>query len=286
MLQKGNNYRGYFVRMNEIKLICTDIDGTLLNSEKKINKADKLMLQKAWNEKNIPIALVSGRFKGGLTFLAEELEIPCIYSCFNGSYVEWNGEIINDERICLNDLKKVIPVIRETNSTPQIFDLNDYYFDEDNYWNKQQISVCGFPGFIGSLESQIERWEKENHLPYKILAKNDDPKQLEKTKQALINLNIPSITVVQSASFIVEVIPSTSSKGNTINLLANYLNISKDQIMALGDYDNDKEMLMAAGLSIAMGNATDEIKQLSDYITASNDENGLAKAIEKFVFNK
>ena len=56
--------------------------------------------------------------------------------------------------------------------------------------------------------------------------------------------------------------------------------------MALGDYDNDKEMLMAAGLSIAMGNATDEIKQLSDYITASNDENGLAKAIEKFVFNK
>ena len=93
--------------MNEIKLICTDIDGTLLNSRKKINEADKIMLQRAWNEKRIPIALVSGRFKGGLTFIAEELNIPCIYSCFNGAYVEWQGKIIQNTRIPLEDLRKV-----------------------------------------------------------------------------------------------------------------------------------------------------------------------------------
>ncbi|MCY1153446.1 MAG: HAD family hydrolase, partial [Sphaerochaetaceae bacterium] len=165
--------------MSEIKLICTDIDGTLLNSNKKINKADKLMLQRAWREKNIPIALVSGRFKSGLTFLADELEIPCIYSCFNGAYVEWENNIIADTKISLDSLRKVIPAIEETGSIPQIFDLNDYYFSEDNHFNELQIQVVGFEGIIGDLNKQIDKWEKENYQPYKILAKHKDPKQLE-----------------------------------------------------------------------------------------------------------
>ncbi|MDC7237256.1 MAG: Cof-type HAD-IIB family hydrolase [Sphaerochaetaceae bacterium] len=271
--------------MSEIKLICTDIDGTLLNSNKKINKADKLMLQRAWREKNIPIALVSGRFKSGLTFLADELEIPCIYSCFNGAYVEWENNIIADTKISLDSLRKVIPAIEETGSIPQIFDLNDYYFSEDNYFNELQIQVVGFEGIIGDLNKQIDKWEKENYQPYKILAKHKDPKQLEKTKQAILDLNIKELKVVQSASFILEIIPATSSKANTINLLASYLNIGVDQIMALGDYENDKEMLQAAGVSIAMGNGTDEIKSIADYVTSTSDDNGLAKAVNKFVFD-
>lgn len=271
--------------MSEIKLICTDIDGTLLNSEKRINKQDKIMLQRAWKEKNIPIALVSGRFKGGLTFLAEELEIPCIYSCFNGAYVEWEGKVIQDTKIDINDLRKVIPVIEATNSTPQIFDLYDYYFDNDNPWYKHQYSVCGFDGIIGNLKTQLDKWEKENYAPYKMLAKNDNPEQLAKTKQALIDLNLKSLTIVQSADFIVEIIPSSANKANTIKLLADYFNIETDQVMAFGDYDNDKEMLMCSGLSVAMGNATDEIKKISKYTTDTNDNNGIAKAINKFIFN-
>ncbi len=271
--------------MSDIKLICTDIDGTLLNSEKRINQADKLMLQRAWKEKNIPIALVSGRFKSGLTFLAEELEIPCIYSCFNGAYVEWENNIIADTKISLESLRKVIPIIEKTGSTPQIFDLNDYYFNEDNYFNEQQIKVVGFEGIIGDLNKQIDKWEKENYLPYKILAKHRDPKQLAKTKQAILDLNIKELQVVQSASFILEIIPSTSSKANTINLLSSYFNIDKDQIMAFGDYDNDKEMLEIAGFSIAMGNATEEIKNTAKYTTDTNDNHGLAKAINKFIFD-
>ena len=271
--------------MSEIKLICTDIDGTLLNSEKRINKEDKIMLQRAWKEKNIPVALVSGRFKGGLTFLAEELEIPCIYSCFNGAYVEWQGKVIQDTKIDINDLRKVIPVIRETNSTPQIFDLYDYYFDNDNPWSTHQYSVCGFDGIIGDLNKQLDKWEKENYAPYKMLAKNANPEQLAKTKQALIDLNLKSITIVQSADFIVEIIPSSANKANTIKLLADYFNTDTKNVMAFGDYDNDKEMLMCAGLSVAMGNATDEIKKIAKYTTDTNDNNGIAKAINKFVFD-
>jgi len=271
--------------MSEIKLICTDIDGTLLNSKKRINEADKIMLQRAYNEKKIPIALVSGRFKGGLTFIAEELAIPCIYSCFNGAYVEWQGDIIENTRIQLEDLRKVLPVIKNTNSTPQIFDIFDYFFNEETHWSEHQITMCGYKGIIGNLEKQIDIWEKENFKPYKMLAKNGNPKELAQTKKALLDLNLKSLTIVQSADFIIEILPSTSNKGNTIKLLADYFNISTDEIMALGDYDNDKEMLQQAGVSIAMGNATDEIKSIAKYQTASNDEDGIAIAISRFVFN-
>ncbi|MGD1822213.1 MAG: Cof-type HAD-IIB family hydrolase [Pleomorphochaeta sp.] len=271
--------------MENIKLICTDIDGTLLNSKKRINPADKLMLQRAWKEKNIPIALVSGRFKSGITFLAKELEIPCIYSCFNGAYVEWENNVIEDTKISLDSLRKVIPTINETGSTPQIFDLNDYYFNEDNYWNEQQIGVVGFEGIIGDLNKLIDKWEKEDYVPYKILAKNGDPKALANTKKALENLNLNGIKIVQSASFILEIIPSTSSKGNTINLLSNYFNIDKSQIMAFGDYDNDIEMLQKAGFSVAMKNATEEVKTIAKYETDTNDNNGIAKAINKYIFD-
>ncbi len=271
--------------MEDIKLICTDIDGTLLNSNHKINELDKLMIQRAWKEKNIPIALVSGRFKGGLTFIQEELNIPCIYSSFNGNYVEWQNKVIHEDRITLDELRKVIPIINNTGSTPQIFDLFDYFFNEENHWSKEQIKMCGYPGIIGDLNTQIDKWEKEGFTPFKLLAKNDNPKQLEKTRKALIALNIDTLSIVQSASFIIEIIPSSANKGSTINLLADYFNIDKSQVMAFGDYNNDIEMLEQAGYSFAMGNASSKIKKIAKFETDTNDNCGIAKAINKYIFD-
>jgi len=251
--------------MEDIKLICTDIDGTLLNSNHQINELDKLMIQRAWREKNIPIALVSGRFKGGLTFIQEELDVPCIYSSFNGCYVEWKDKVIHEERITLEELRKVIPVI--------------------NHWSKEQIKRCGYPGIIGDLNKQIDKWEKENFTPFKILAKNGNPELLEKTRQALIALNIDTLSIVQSASFIVEISPSSANKGSTINLLADYFNIKTNQVMAFGDYNNDIEMLKQAGYSFAMGNASDEIKKIAKFETETNDNCGIAIAINKYIFD-
>lgn len=271
--------------MEEIKLICTDIDGTLLNSEHKINEIDKLMIQRAWREKNIPIALVSGRFKGGLTFIQEELDIPCIYSSFNGCYVEWENKVIHENRITLDELRKVIPVVNQTGSTPEIFDLFDYFFNEKNYWSEQQIVMCGYPGIIGDLNKQIDKWENENFTPFKLLAKNNNPEQLEKTRRALLDLNIKSLSIVQSASFIIEISPSSANKGSTIKLLSDYFNIDKNQVMAFGDYNNDIEMLKQAGYSFAMGNANEEIKKIAKYETDTNNNNGIGKAINKYIFN-
>ena len=74
--------------MQQIKLICTDIDGTLLSSQGTISPFDKQMISRSYKELGIPFALVSGRYRGGVTRLADQFDIPCIISCFNGSYIE------------------------------------------------------------------------------------------------------------------------------------------------------------------------------------------------------
>ncbi|MDF4887090.1 HAD hydrolase family protein, partial [Vibrio parahaemolyticus] len=94
-----------------------------------------------------------------------------------------------------------------------------------------------------------------------------------------------AFTVVQSAPFFLEFLNPASNKGIGVAAIAEYLGIKPEEVICMGDAENDHHMLKYAGLGIAMANAMEETKQIADYITASNDEHGVAKAIEKFVLN-
>ncbi|MGL5292456.1 MAG: HAD-IIB family hydrolase, partial [Aeromonas sp.] len=92
-------------------------------------------------------------------------------------------------------------------------------------------------------------------------------------------------TVVQSAPFFLEFMNKNSNKGTGVAALAEHLGLSAEQVICVGDAGNDRHMIEYAGLGVAMGNATDDIKQLAQHITARNDEDGVAKVIEQFVLN-
>ena len=93
-------------------------------------------------------------------------------------------------------------------------------------------------------------------------------------------------TVIRSLDFMVEFMNKDCNKAIGLEKLAQYLKISKEEIIAIGDADNDKEMIEYAGLGVAMGNAKDEIKQLADFVTKSNEEDGVAYVIDKFIIKK
>jgi len=92
-------------------------------------------------------------------------------------------------------------------------------------------------------------------------------------------------TVIRSLDFMIEFMNKNCNKATGLEKLAQRLGISREEIMAIGDADNDKEMLEYAGLGVAMGNAKDEIKQLADYVTKSNEDDGVAYVIDKFILN-
>ncbi|OJF77397.1 MAG: hypothetical protein BKP49_02735 [Treponema sp. CETP13] len=270
--------------MPKIKLLCSDIDGTLLNSEHKINIEDKQTIQRAWNEYHIPFALVSGRFRSGVTFIQKELDIPCIYSCFNGNYVEWEGKVINDVPINIQIIKDLIPIIEKAGLVPVVFDKDSYYFSEHTDWYDLQVSVFKTEGHIKPWKQFYTEWEEKKHSVYKILAKDHNPQKIIDFEKQLKLLQYPGIEVVRSSPSILEILPAGTSKASTLSHLSKYFNISTDSIMSFGDFMNDYEMIKDCPHGVAMGNALKELKDVAWYVTKSNDEGGIAHALNKFVF--
>ena len=114
----------------------------------------------------------------------------------------------------------------------------------------------------------------------------DEPELLDEAISKLPKEVYDKYTVVKSAPFFLEFLNKKVNKGTGVELLASHLGVKQDEIITMGDAGNDLHMIEYAGMGIAMGNATDDIKAIANYITDSNSEDGVAKAIEKFVLNK
>ena len=114
----------------------------------------------------------------------------------------------------------------------------------------------------------------------------DEPEKLDKAIEKLPKEVYEKYTVVKSAPFFLEFMNKKVNKGVGVELLAKHLNIKQEEIITMGDAGNDLHMIEYAGMGIAMGNATNDIKTIANYITESNNEDGVAKAIEKFVLKK
>ena len=113
----------------------------------------------------------------------------------------------------------------------------------------------------------------------------DKPEKLSAAIKQLPASLHEEFTIMQSAPYFLEFLNLNSNKGIGVKALAEHLSIPMEQVICMGDAGNDYHMIKYAGLGVAMGNATDDIKAIADHITASNDEHGVAKAIQKFVLN-
>lgn len=272
--------------MKPIKLICSDIDGTLIDSKGVIREGDKAAIRRAVVDMGIPFAIVTGRFRGGLKQITSQLDFDAALSCFNGLYVEMNGEVVHNETPDKAILLRILPKIRQFGCTPIAFSLNDYAMEDDDEWHEAQRRLCGLDGIIMNLDEAIAREGGEAY--YKILAKHTDRHVLDslllsfEQEQELR----PGLKAVFSSPNILEFIPSLTDKARTVDFLAEYMGIGVENVMAFGDYDNDIGMIRRAGLGVCMSNGTPAAKAAADYVTASNEECGIAKALEKFVFQE
>ncbi|MDY4889769.1 MAG: Cof-type HAD-IIB family hydrolase [Sphaerochaetaceae bacterium] len=269
--------------MEKIKLICSDVDGTLIDSNGRISEADRAALHHAAVDLNIPFAIVSGRFRGGLDCILKQLDFDAAISCFNGLYVEMGGKVVRDAITDKAILGDVVPLIREYGCTPLLFSLDDWVMEDKNCWFDNQVKVCGFEGKTMRMEKALSSECDMNF--YKILAKNTDHEKLEQLKRRFLEIGFSKLHAVFSSPNILEFLPMGTTKADTVDILAKYLGISTENVMAFGDYDNDIGMLQRAGFGVCMANGTDSTKAVSDYVTASNEDFGISKALEKLVFS-
>lgn len=266
--------------MNNFKMICLDIDGTLLNSKHEISKKVKKSINVAANEKNIPVILVSARMPKGITFLQKELEIEQPIICYSGALIlDKDNSILSKEIIEVFNLKEIYKLASEHNIHMSLYKDNEWYIEEMDYWAKQESEITNIIPTVTNFKELIEAWEKEGTGPNKILCMAEQDKIiLLKEGTKAIKLNI-----YPSKPTYLEIMPANASKTSAISVLQKKFNVKQSEIIAMGDNYNDIDMLEYAGIGVAMGNAPEEVKNHGNDVTLTNDEDGVAVALEKYV---
>lgn len=262
------------------KIISLDIDGTLYTSDKKISPETKKALLRA-QEKGCVLVLASGRPTAGLVPIAEQLEMQK----FHGMLLAYNGGVVIDFTTGEKIFSKTIP----TDLTKKLLK------------NLEKIPVNpivddGETIFTTDAESfQVPYESQSNNLKIKIVENVHDAidfspaKVLIAAPAEILQKNIPAISepfkgeldFVLSAPFYLEATLPGISKADALKKACEVLKIPTADIIAFGDAQNDIPMFEVAGYGVAMGNACDELKKLAKEITATNDEDGIARALEK-----
>lgn len=283
-----------------ITFIATDMDGTLLNEKQEISEANKQAILDA-QEQGIEVVVATGRSYEEARYVIEEAGISCDIVCANGAEVRnKQGEIIYQAGIESARAREIAAVLNETGIYFEI------YTDEGTYTENYEMGVELIVNIFttanpGVSEEQVrqaarERFEKghiklvedygvlfsdDSQLVYKFLVFSFDEKQLQEANEKLSALT--GIAISSSGKENIEVNSLEAQKGVALEKLLKDKGLSPQHAMAMGDNLNDLSMMKVVGRPVAMGNALDQIKDFCPFITATNKEDGVAKAIQEVI---
>ena len=133
---------------------------------------------------------------------------------------------------------------------------------------------------------ETENFVQELHFPVNKFLLSGEPERMQEVVKVMQDRFGSRLNVFRSDPYYVEILPKFVDKGVAVDKLIKHLDVKKDKVICVGDSYNDLPMLRLAGFGVAMGNAQDEVKEAADYVTESNDENGVARVIEKFMTEK
>jgi len=264
-------------------LLVLDIDGTLINNKKEITPYTKSILLKV-QQIGIKIVLASGRPTHGVLSIAKELELDK-----NGGYIlSYNGSQIID--MATNELlfeKRVDPAMipyLERKARKNNFAIFTYHHDTiltdqpDNRWIQQEAALNNM-----QIKETEHFSESIDFSPCKCMLVSDDEEALTGLENHWKRRLAGSLDVFRSEPYFLEVVPMQIDKANTLSVLLEKLSINPKNVIAIGDGVCDVSMIQLAGLGIAMGNAQESVKACADYVTDSNENDGVAKVVEQIL---
>lgn len=271
------------------KLVCIDVDGTLLNSKHKITERTKDVILKA-HRLGVHIVISTGRMYTDAEYYSNLIGVKSPVIASNGAFIKEKDNdavIYKDvlgERLSLD----LLEIFRKHHITPYYCTPHRFYYG--NFMFKLFYLATQILGTRSNkLNVQYvyswEKWkrilhdEKENIVKSEIIYK--DPTSIYELRNEL--KKIDELEIMDSSKYNIEITRKGVSKGKAVERLALLYGVKREEIMTIGDSQNDVSMIEYAGLGIAMGNAEDVVKQKANYITDSNDNEGVANAINKFI---
>ena len=266
-----------------IKLIAIDIDGTLLNSAHQISPKVKETIKKA-NDEGISIVLCTGRPLLGVTEQLKELDLygeNDYVITYNGSLVQAtkSKKVISKYTLSYDDFLDIEFMSRKIGTHLHTTDEQALYTA-----NRDISKYSVYESFL--VDMPLKYRTIDEMTPDMSIIKMmfiDEPEILDKAIQKIPASFREKYATVKSADFFFEILNKKVSKGNALKRLAAHLGINQSETMAIGDNENDISMIEYAGIGVAMGNATPSVKESADELTTTNDEDGVAIVINKYL---
>ena len=265
------------------KLLVLDVDGTLLNDEREISKRTLAALLKV-QQMGVRIVLASGRPTYGLMPLAKTLELGNyggFVLSYNGCQIikAQNGEILFERRIN----PEMLPYL-EKKARKNGFAIFTYHDDTlitdspDNEYIKNEALLNNL-----KIIKEDEFSTAIDSAPGLCMLVSDKEKALIGLEQHWEKRLAGTLDAFRSEPYFLEVVPCGVNKANTLGALLEHLGVTREEVIAVGDGVCDVTMLQLAGMGVAMGHSQDSVKVCADYVTASNEEDGVALAVEKLI---
>ena len=259
-----------------IKMVATDIDGTIVKWGCAYSDGVKDSIRKLC-ENGVKVVLVTGRMHCATTPVARDLGINTPIVSYQGGLIKnQNGETLYQKNLGSNYAKKIIKWARENNIHINLYLDDKLYVEQDNdfvrkYTDGKFISyeVCSFD------DLKIENVNKILAIDF-----NDAERVTGWVNE--LKTNYPELYIVKSTPYFCEIGSADAKKSAGVEFLAKHWGIKKEEILTIGDQDNDIELLKAGGIPVAMGNASEELKKYACHITDTVENDGFAKAVEKY----
>jgi len=256
----------------QYKAIFSDIDGTLLNSQHQITARTEAAIKNVI-AKGIPFIPVSARPPYAITPYTEKLQTHQVMICYSGALIlDKNLTALYSVVIEPQDLTRLNQILFDYPhlSINHYSGLNWFSNDLTNPWTVQESDITGLKAY------QLPNDMTDVH---KVLVMGNSS-EIQVLEQKLKE-NLSHLSIHRSKPEYLEIMNKAATKAKAIRFMERYLNVSADEVIAFGDNFNDLDMLEYAGLSVAMGNAPNEIKQVAKEVTTNNNEDGIALILER-----
>lgn len=263
------------------KLIALDLDGTLLKEDKTISKKTRTAIEQA-KAKGIKIVLATGRPTRGIEKYLKQLDLISddeYAVSYNGAIVQntKSGKVIVKDTMTFSDLMSLNALSEKLNVNIHFLTLDSCYTPK---WNKYSQLEAD----MNDVTLRIQNFETlDSDITIIKIMFIDDAAIIEEAINHLPEGLSDKFSIMRSEPYFLEFLNKGVNKSTGVSLLADILKIRPEEIICVGDAGNDIHMIKYAGLGVAMGNAFAEVKKSADFITHTNEEDGVAHVINKYI---
>lgn len=263
------------------KLICSDVDSTLVDDYKKLSPKNREAIRKAVLEEGMHFAIISGRIAPSVRRYMDEIGITGVVPSLGGCLIEdWDGTIIEENVVDGRLAAKINDLIKAMDCLCFAYHHNDWYIDPGHPdWIKSEADATDTIGVVEDLTGLFSRIN-----PNKLLGVHSDTDRVKRLSDAILERYSNEVDCFLSSPMYLEIVPKGVNKGTAVDALCRHYGIERSNVLAIGDYYNDIDMLKIVGVPVTVRNAPDDIKAVARYVTESDCNNSaVAEALERFV---